>query len=641
MEQDKRRLTSKEYIVALHDRIEALELQIRRLSPGGTDLPGTVSTGSPSIFSKPGSVTSCSGGSSGPSTSTLPSYVSEDLADDNDEESPQSGTNDEDKDITYILQDHTGRLNRGEDGQPRFFGIRSNLYMLKTPMTIKSNDVVDLRYKSAHVVNVLKKGYELTRVQRDELLDNFWRWQNSIIPIVWKRLFLDDLNNDEEPIKKKYATPFLLSAMLAVGARSSSNPYYRSNPEDPNSAGFKYANHAKILLMFEREIPTIPMVQTACLLSMHCLSMDSEAHSWYYCGLALRSAYTLGLNLDISEVASDDLIDDNDVQLRRMVWWACYLLESNLCSMLGRSTSIKKELMTISPPSELTIDEFEKWTSQEECPKELEGTFTRQFSTFTYTIESLITSANVLDTLYSPINGLSVAEQSILAGKLHLDLVEFRDNAPSYLKLKRTIKEPVLPNIYMFHIRLNLLFISTHKPFLRMSSSTKSVVIDSHSISCFLSAKQSTSIIRSYKYHYGLRRIDIFAPDAILTVAIIHLLFSNCNRDKIRKLATYYLNICVVCLKEMAESNYWAKRCLYVLNQMAEENGFQSFIKQPTDENDFNYKRAYTGVLLEEESDFDVESWLSNAELEDWFNNFNQANDIEDSTWDIDCLGLE
>lgn len=249
---DCHRPPSKRYVEALQERIRILELQVERLQnePISHDLPGT------NLFEEPHS------NSEGDSFS------------DNADSTYRSPMRD--------ISDRLGALNIGEDGQIHYFGSRSNFSLLKTsPAASSTVSSRELEKQAAHTLDRLGLRVEVSDELRDHLLDLFWSWQNTWQYIVVKEPFLEDLFINRS---NQYASPLLLSAVLALAARYSDRVELRTDPLDPNTAGDALAEQAKMILFYESQAPKVTTIQATALLCLREIATDKEALGWMYCG---------------------------------------------------------------------------------------------------------------------------------------------------------------------------------------------------------------------------------------------------------------------------------------------------------------------------------------------------------------------
>lgn len=159
---------------------------------------------------------------------------------------------------------------------------------------------------------------------RDHLLELFWRWQNSSQYIVPRESIVRELYVTGY---RRYCTPLLLFAMLALASRYSDRLELRTDPDDANTAGSAFATQAKIMLHHECDAPTTSTVQATALLGLYWAAVDREGLGFMYIGMASRMAANLGLHSNISAYASEGLIPTEDVQVRNVVFWGVYVLD--------------------------------------------------------------------------------------------------------------------------------------------------------------------------------------------------------------------------------------------------------------------------------------------------------------------------
>ncbi|KAK2774134.1 nitrilase [Colletotrichum kahawae] len=155
-----------------------------------------------------------------------------------------------------------GRLNVIEDGQVHYFGSQSSYNLVREPNREADPHEPSLRLQRQGIAAAAQLGKLVTisDEMQNHLLDIYWRWQNPWNYVIHKGTFLRSFKGEDGG---KYCSPLLLSAIFAISARYSDRPELRSDPNDPNTAGDAFCEHAKILLLYESEAPTITTVQAA------------------------------------------------------------------------------------------------------------------------------------------------------------------------------------------------------------------------------------------------------------------------------------------------------------------------------------------------------------------------------------------
>uniref|UniRef100_A0A0D2XFA3 Xylanolytic transcriptional activator regulatory domain-containing protein n=1 Tax=Fusarium oxysporum (strain Fo5176) TaxID=660025 RepID=A0A0D2XFA3_FUSOF len=240
---------SKRYVEALQERIRTLEAQLERFqSDAGPQDRGPLNATEESHSNSEG----------------------DSIPDDSSYRSP-----------IRDISDRLGALNIGEDGQIHYFGSRSNFSLLKnSPVASSTVSSRELQKQAADTLDQLNLRVEVSDELRNHLLDLFWSWQNTWQYLVVKELFLEDLYITQSG---RYASPLLLSAVLALAARYSDRVELRSDPLDQNTAGNPLAEQAKMILFYESQAPKVTTVQATALLGLREIATDKEALGWMYC----------------------------------------------------------------------------------------------------------------------------------------------------------------------------------------------------------------------------------------------------------------------------------------------------------------------------------------------------------------------
>ncbi|PLB48868.1 hypothetical protein P170DRAFT_475199 [Aspergillus steynii IBT 23096] len=88
--------------------------------------------------------------------------------------------------------------------------------------------------------------------------------------------------------------------------------------------------------------PDMQQLQIEGLASFYLLAMGYVNRSWFLCGSALRRAFAIGLHLRNLEGCTRD-----SREIRYRVWWSLYTLESRLCVMTGRLSTVPDNVVTI------------------------------------------------------------------------------------------------------------------------------------------------------------------------------------------------------------------------------------------------------------------------------------------------------
>ncbi|KAK4942014.1 hypothetical protein LTR10_018195 [Elasticomyces elasticus] len=242
-----------------------------------------------------------------------------------------------------------GRLNSKNDGQLRYFGPTSSLHLTESVTSI-------FRYCN----DVAKFGAELEKdipwAMQQYLLDLYWKYQHNVLLVIHKEAFLAGMESGHSP----YFNNCLLLCVLVSAARISDSPEIRALAiaEEGNT------NETPILRKraeeaLEKDLlnPSLTTIQSLILLSVLDCCVSNDSRGWMrsgtrYCsshphvdiltssGNACRLAFDLGLHQEWSHLPNSQL-SPIDLEVRRVIFWACFGFDRLWGVYLGRPPTIK------------------------------------------------------------------------------------------------------------------------------------------------------------------------------------------------------------------------------------------------------------------------------------------------------------
>ena len=207
---------------------------------------------------------------------------------------------------------------------------------------------------------------------------------------------------------------------------------------DTTMAGQRYYRRAQSLLTYEMESPSLATLQCYLLCSIYVCAGSFHNMVDMMLGLAVRTAYVLGLHLD--PPAS---LPRKEREMRRRLWWATYMLETKISAKLGRPFSIDDSFVLPELPSDdkeaallagstfAPIGANETWLSFNRHIVGLYQVIREAHITFSGFCAASTGDQNIWrdpDTLES-------CAESLLAGTHRL--AEWRDSVPLSLRMKR------------------------------------------------------------------------------------------------------------------------------------------------------------------------------------------------------------
>lgn len=161
-----------------------------------------------------------------------------------------------------------------------------------------------------------------TRITEDtdlvkHLLALYFSWEYPTFATFSKEQFLRDFQNG----RRRYCSPILTNALLALGCRFSTQPVTRTNPSDPYSSGDHFFKESQRLLSQETDHHSLTTVQALGIMSIREASCGRDSEGWYYAGQSARLAIEMGLH------RSNDEGDEDGVAVRSATFWGAFALD--------------------------------------------------------------------------------------------------------------------------------------------------------------------------------------------------------------------------------------------------------------------------------------------------------------------------
>ncbi|WWC61531.1 uncharacterized protein I303_104115 [Kwoniella dejecticola CBS 10117] len=289
----------------------------------------------------------------------------------------------------------------------------------------------------------------------ESLLDAHWTWIQPIYNFIYRPAFVRGLCNESN---SPYFSPFLLYALLAHSARFCRNY--------PVMLGYEplinqFWEKAKGLLVEELEKPSsVSTVQGLLLLSAIENSRGRTSQSWSYSGLAFRMVQDLSLQLDNQDSVNGVQLTDEDVEVRRRLWWSAYFWDKLLSVYFGRRPMLRE--VPNSPPTVLADDstEHDPWIP-------LSRNLTNYIPQPGYAVSCFAAAcrtATLLDQLLERYYGNGAASQGVQAEDedLMAQAVSLLSDLPPQLQISNNL--PGHHHIVVLNCLINSVIILTHRP---------------------------------------------------------------------------------------------------------------------------------------------------------------------------------
>ncbi|KXH49855.1 fungal specific transcription factor domain-containing protein, partial [Colletotrichum simmondsii] len=330
-----------------------------------------------------------------------------------------------------------------------------------------------------------------TKALADELVKAYFVHINRGIPIVDEEFFMKKYNNtetNEDFARQRPLSLLLLNAILLVGAHVLSN-----EREELKALKAVFFKRAKALFDCRFEQHRETYLQAAILLTWQCDDLeDVISNSWYWIGIAARTAYGMGMHRD----ATPSGLNVMDKRLWRRLWWTLYQYDVLVSMAHGR-------------PQAISLDDSDVPLIQEchlEDTPEAEASFIVQHTQLCIIFAKVMRKRVALR--------CKEGEKAEATRKADIALAELVTNLPERLQLSSGN-----PDIWqsMFHITYNNFLILLHRPPPRAVPGPSSVEASTDLTICSDAAATIASIFES------LRKREMLAG---LWLPSLHMLFT-------------------------------------------------------------------------------------------------------------------
>ncbi|PSN68600.1 hypothetical protein BS50DRAFT_461464, partial [Corynespora cassiicola Philippines] len=407
-------------------------------------------------------------------------------------------------DLSLLL----GRPAMTQSGESRHFGHTSSLGLVAEDENYTRSRMRD--------TSVERKLPTWTTVSQDmafveHLLDLYFKWSHPFYVIFSRECFLKDFRNGRE----KYCSQLLVNSILAYACHFSDEPAARTDPENARTAGDHFFAEARRLL-FEDESPSLTTTQALCVMALREPSMSRDSLGFMYAGRCMRMAIELGLHL--SNLASPALgLTPSEVEVRKVTFWGCFTVDAVWSICIGRISQLPRAAITLDKP---ILDEPTPGLQ----PEAYHGGIPAPPGTVTSRM--FLQSFSTLSELINDNNYMFFAPRERFTSRRLLDCyskyLNWYKGLPRELRLEGVTTPQ--PHIIVLHMLYNTVIVHLFRPMLKVDLIHSNV--RPRDI-CIESANNVIDLLRLYRSHYSMRACHLVLTHILLSVTIVHLLFST------------------------------------------------------------------------------------------------------------------
>ncbi|KAE8351129.1 fungal-specific transcription factor domain-containing protein [Aspergillus coremiiformis] len=404
------------------------------------------------------------------------------------------------------------------------------------------------------------------------LLSLHWNRQHYSFLIAYRPAFMRDMA-DGGP----YFSKLLLNAIYFGASKFSPRLEVRRTPEDVRTAGWRYRRRVKELLgsaLDRSEITTIQalLVMTSSLFALG----DERSAAWLYAGTAFRMIIDLGMHVDALSLPNMRRLSDEDLEIRRRVFWGAFVVDKIQSLYQGRPPSLQDSDTNVPLTFLDRYEELEYWMpfAYSGNPNvRYSGSPAYSVSTFTELCKLSVILNGILNKVYSERSPKRASEEMVSNLRtLDSDLQQWHEGLPSHLKFDQPHDSPpphVLSLLALYHVLVILL----HRPFVaegHLHNTAPSIALTSFR-TCATAANAIIRLLQRYEETFSIRRAPYLISYATYVAATI--LVRIAAQREWDSPAHARLRTCLSVFDENQETNWAVRRAKQVVIHLMERMG--------------------------------------------------------------------
>ncbi|KAL0765821.1 hypothetical protein CaCOL14_011561 [Colletotrichum acutatum] len=338
----------------------------------------------------------------------------------------------------------------------------------------------------------------------DELVDDalmqFFKWQYPHFMFIYREAFLRDHFVDR--VHGKYWSSALLLSICALGTLMSPEKRHR----DASEQFFSAAESILIVSGFTK--PSIATVQGFLCLAFYEIGRGNLSKGWGFSGIAFRMAQDMGFQRDPKHWVSHDasLATEEDLEIRRRIFWGCYTSDKLISLILGRSVYLFYDDAEVETTNRLPdFPEMKPWLPA--GFSDYDGGFgavNPLIPCFKEQIRLSKVIEKMLSKLFSTKSSLEGLGRQSCIDSFNFELCSWYEALPDCAKWNRW--EPpstlLIPSVAALHLLFHSVRIALN--FEQAVSHNVAALKDNARKDCLSSAEDIAHIVRKYRSQYGL-----------------------------------------------------------------------------------------------------------------------------------------
>ncbi|TLD23837.1 hypothetical protein PspLS_06355 [Pyricularia sp. CBS 133598] len=405
------------------------------------------------------------------------------------------------------------------------------------------------------------------------LLSLHWNRQHHSFCITYRPAFMRDM-----ACAGPYFSKILLNAIYFGASKFSPRREVRRDHDDVRTAGWQFRERVRNLLGGALDRSEITTIQALLVMTNSLFALgDERSAAWLYAGLAFRMIIDLGMHVDAPDLGSPRKFSDEDVEIRRRVFWGAFVVDKIQSLYQGRPATLRESDTAVPIKFLDTYEELQNWQpfaySMEN--KKYSGSPAYSVTTFTSLCHLSVVMSDILSCIYTERTfDQSAVELCATLENLNSKLVAWKKALPKHLDfdpIKSTQVPP--PHVLSLHAMYHVLTILLHRPFVadgHLYNTSRSIPVNSFII-CASAADSIAALLRAYDRAFSVRHAPYLISYATYVAATIHVRIAA--KRSTDSEARENLETCLGVFRDNSKTNWAVRRANAIVESLIKRLG--------------------------------------------------------------------
>ncbi|KAK5999891.1 hypothetical protein QM012_004979 [Aureobasidium pullulans] len=402
------------------------------------------------------------------------------------------------------------------------------------------------------------------------LLNLHWNRQHHSFLITYRPAFMRDM-----ACNGPYFSKILLNAIFYGASKFSPRLDLRKDPNDVRTAGWQFRNRVRDLLGQALDHSEITTIQALLQMSNSLFALgDEQSAAWVYAGTAFRMLVDVGLHVDAAMMPNMQRFSEEDLEIRRRVYWSAYVVDKMQSLYQGRPASLRAIDGQVPIKFMDTYEELEQWhpfayASGPSYP----GSPSYSVSTFQQLCKLCMILQQILDRTYCEREQKRNTQDLVQdLEDIEKQLRQWMTELPEHLRIDTTgdsgAQQLPPPHVFSLQCMWNVLRVLLHRPLVADGHlhSTLPSTSKSSLATCTEAAINIVKLVRLYDKCFSVRRAPYLISYATYVAATIHVRIAATRASTSE--AHEHLRTCLAVFDQNSATNHAVKKASIVIENL-------------------------------------------------------------------------